>query len=97
MPSTAQRAVLLLPTTYGAGFTNAYTSLAEARLARIPLVLVVGDAPARPSPFDIEQKSAVEAVRVKTLVANPENAVVVTQRAFELALRTVQPVVLAIP
>ncbi|MGX1163065.1 thiamine pyrophosphate-dependent enzyme [Arthrobacter sp. SLBN-100] len=28
-------------TTYGAGFTNAYTALAEARLARIPLVLVV--------------------------------------------------------
>ena len=33
-------------TTYGAGFTNAYTTLAEARIARIPLVLVVGDAPA---------------------------------------------------
>ncbi|WP_255396276.1 thiamine pyrophosphate-binding protein [Kocuria sp. CNJ-770] len=32
-------------TTYGAGFTNTYTALAEARLARIPLVLVVGEAP----------------------------------------------------
>ena len=32
-------------TTYGAGFTNAYTTLAEARMARIPLVFVVGDAP----------------------------------------------------
>jgi thiamine pyrophosphate-dependent acetolactate synthase large subunit-like protein len=33
-------------TIYGAGFTNAYTTLAEARIARIPLVFVVGDAPA---------------------------------------------------
>ena len=37
-------------TTYGAGFTNAYTTLAEARMARIPLVLVVGDAPSSGPP-----------------------------------------------
>ena len=85
-------------TTYGAGFTNTYTALAEARLARIPLVLVVGDAPTTgPRPFDVDQTMAAAAVGVATLVATPENAVAVAHRAFDLALQTVQPVVLAIP
>ncbi len=85
-------------TTYGAGFTNAYTTLAEARLARIPLVLVVGDAPsAGRRNFDIDQIKAAEAVGVTTLVATPSNAVAITHRAFDLALQTVQPVIVAIP
>jgi acetolactate synthase-1/2/3 large subunit len=85
-------------TTYGAGFTNTYTALAEARLARIPLVLVVGDAPTGgPRAFDIDQTAAAAAVGVTTLVAGPENATAVAHRAFDLALHTVQPVVLAIP
>ncbi|MFC9335428.1 thiamine pyrophosphate-binding protein [Arthrobacter sp. NPDC057009] len=85
-------------TTYGAGFTNAYTTLAEARIARIPLVLVVGDAPSTgPRPFDIDQAKAAEAAGVVTLVARPGNAEAITHRAFDLARQTVQPVVLAIP
>lgn len=85
-------------TTYGAGFTNTYTTLAEARIARIPLVLVVGDAPSTGSrPFDIDQVKAADAAGVTTLVARPENAAEITHRAFDLALQTVQPVVLAIP
>ena len=85
-------------TTYGAGFTNAYTTLAEARIARIPLVLVVGDAPSGGRrPFDIDQSKAAEAAGVLTLVARPGNAAAITHRAFDLALQTVQPVVLAIP
>nr|WP_156269266.1 thiamine pyrophosphate-binding protein [Kocuria sediminis] len=85
-------------TTYGAGFTNTYTALAEARLARIPLVLVVGDAPTTGRrPFDIDQTAAAAAVGVTTLVATPANATAITHRAFDLAARTVQPVVLAIP
>ncbi len=85
-------------TTYGAGFTNTYTALAEARMARIPLVLVVGDAPTTGArPFDIDQTGAAAAVGVSTLVATPENAVAITHRAFDLAVQTVQPVVLAIP
>lgn len=84
--------------TYGAGFTNAYTALAEARLARIPLVLVVGDSPSTgPRPFDIDQTAAAAAVGVTTLVARPGNASAIAHRAFDLALRTVQPVILAIP
>ena len=31
--------------TYGAGFTNSLTALTEAAKARIPMVLVVGEAP----------------------------------------------------
>ncbi|MBT2568166.1 thiamine pyrophosphate-binding protein [Arthrobacter sp. ISL-85] len=85
-------------TTYGAGFTNAYTALAEARLARVPLVLIVGDAPSTgPRSFDIDQTASAEAVGVHTLVAHPTNAVATAHRAFDLALRTVQPVVLALP
>ncbi|BCW45098.1 thiamine pyrophosphate-binding protein [Arthrobacter sp. StoSoilB5] len=85
-------------TTYGAGFTNAYTTLAEARIARIPLVLVVGDAPSTgPRPFDIDQARAADAAGVVTLVATPDNAEAATHRAFDLALQTVQPVVLALP
>lgn len=85
-------------TTYGAGFTNAYTALAEARLARVPLVLIVGDAPSTgPRPFDINQTASAEAIGVVTLVAHRANTVAIAHRAFDLALRTVQPVVLAIP
>ena len=85
-------------TTYGAGFANAFTTLAEARMARIPLVLVAGDAPSSgPRPFDIDQAKATEAAGVVTLVAGPDNAAAVAHRAFDLALQTVQPVVLAIP
>lgn len=85
-------------TTYGAGFTNAYTTLAEARLARIPLVLVVGDAPSTGQRFfDIDQTKAAEAAGVITLVAGPGNATSITHRAFDLALQTVQPVIVSIP
>lgn len=94
----ATGSVAAASTTYGAGFTNAYTTLAEARLARIPLVLVVGDAPAAgPRAMDIDQVKAAEAVGVTTLVAHPGNAVAITHRAFDLALQTVQPVIVAIP
>jgi thiamine pyrophosphate-dependent acetolactate synthase large subunit-like protein len=85
-------------TTYGAGFTNAYTTLAEARMARIPLVLVVGDAPSTGlRPFDVDQTKAAEAAGVLTLVAGPCNATAVAHRAFDLAQQTFQPVVVSIP
>jgi acetolactate synthase I/II/III large subunit len=85
-------------TTYGAGFTNTCTALAEARLARVPLVLVVGDAPTTGRrAFDVDQTTAAAALGVTTLVATPSTAAAMTHRAFDLALQTVQPVVLAIP
>ncbi|HEX2300170.1 MAG TPA: thiamine pyrophosphate-binding protein [Pseudonocardiaceae bacterium] len=62
-------------TTYGAGFTNTCTALAEARLARIPLVLVTGDAPTTGRrAFDVDQVTAAESVGVTTLVASPATA-----------------------
>lgn len=85
-------------TTYGAGFTNTATALAEARFARIPLVLVAGDAPSLgPCSFDINQTAAAEALGVTTVVAGPHNASAAAHRAFDLALHTVQPVVLSLP
>lgn len=85
-------------TTYSPGFTNAYTGLLEAARARIPLVLITGDAPStgrRAS--DLDQTAAAEAIGVRTLVAGLDNAYAIGVRAFELARATSQPVVLAIP
>lgn len=66
-------------TTYGAGFTNTLTALAEARLARVPLVLIVGDAPSTgPRTFDIDQTASAQALSVTTLVADPANATAMT-------------------
>ncbi|PRB43031.1 acetyltransferase [Arthrobacter sp. MYb23] len=85
-------------TTYGAGFANAYTALTEARLARIPLVLIVGDAPTTGRRvFDIDQTAASAAAGVTTLTVSDTNAAAMTHHAFDLALRNFQPVVLAIP
>lgn len=85
-------------TTYGAGFTNTLTALAEAKMARIPLVLIVGDAPTSGMrPFDIDQGTAATAVGVRTLFATPCDAQESANRAFDVAVQTVQPVVLAIP
>lgn len=90
--------IAVATTTYGAGFTNTYTALAEARLARVPLVLIVGDAPTTGQRhFDIDQVGAASAVGVTTLTAQPDTAVATTHRAFDLAQRTFQPVILAIP
>jgi acetolactate synthase-1/2/3 large subunit len=57
-------------TTYGAGFTGTCTALAEAHLARIPLVLVTGDAPTTGRrAFDIDQTAAaVQTVQPVVLV-----------------------------
>ncbi|MGC0252339.1 thiamine pyrophosphate-binding protein [Pseudactinotalea sp. Z1748] len=85
-------------TTYGAGFTNTYTGLAEAARARVPLVLITGDAPSTGlRTFDVDQPAAAAAVGVATLTVTPATAVALTHRAFDLALQTRRPVVLAIP
>ncbi|YCK79967.1 thiamine pyrophosphate-binding protein (plasmid) [Arthrobacter sp. D3-18] len=84
-------------TTYGAGFTNTLTALTEARMARIPLVLIVGDAPAVRRPIDIDQEMVAEGLGVQTLTITASNAAAMTHQAFELAYRTSSPVILAIP
>ncbi|GEK80636.1 thiamine pyrophosphate-binding protein [Agrococcus baldri] len=85
-------------TTYGPGYTNAITPLAEAALARVPLVLVVGDQPvAGPRPWDVDQAGIATAVGAVTIVAGRADARAAARRAVETALAERRPVVLAIP
>ncbi|WDF33136.1 thiamine pyrophosphate-binding protein [Arthrobacter agilis] len=85
-------------TTYGAGFTNALTPLAEAAQAGIPLVLVVGDAPTTgPRPWDVDQVQMAKALGVTTFTVSATRPLEVTAQAVDHALRDREPVVLAIP
>ncbi len=85
-------------TTYGAGFTNTLTALAEAAQARTPMLVVVGDAPSSgPRPWDVDEEmlSAAVGVRLFTLgVAGVDETV---DRATRYALRMRRPVVLGLP
>ena len=85
-------------TTYGAGFTNTLTALAESVQARIPLVLVVGDEPTSgPRPWDVDQIALASAVGARTYTAGRTDAAASTIIAIEHALTYRVPVVLAIP
>lgn len=85
-------------TTYGAGFTNALTPLAEAVQATIPLVLVVGDAPtAGMRPWDVDQIQLAKGLGATTFTVSGTRPQVVTAAAIEHALRYQEPVVLAVP
>uniref|UniRef100_UPI003A89EFBE thiamine pyrophosphate-binding protein n=1 Tax=Leucobacter sp. BZR 635 TaxID=3378705 RepID=UPI003A89EFBE len=90
--------IAIATTTYGAGFTNAITALAEAAQARTPMLVVVGDTPSSgPRPWDVDEEmlSAAVGVRLFTLgVARVEETV---ERAVSYALRMRRPVVLGLP
>lgn len=84
--------------TYGAGFTNTLTALAESVQARIPLVLVVGDEPTSgPRPWDVDQIALASAVGARTYTVGRSDAAATTVIAIEHALKYRVPVVLAIP
>ncbi|MEV8273054.1 thiamine pyrophosphate-binding protein [Microbacterium sp. NPDC077184] len=84
--------------TYGAGFTNALTPLAESAQARIPLVLVVGDAPTTgPRAWDVDQIALAAAVGVRTYTVGATDAATTTVAAIEHAVNDRVPVILAIP
>ncbi len=84
--------------TYGAGFTNALTALAEARQAHVPLVLVAGDEPTSgPRPWDVDQIALAAAVGARTYTVGRADAAATTVIAIEHALTYNVPVVLAIP
>jgi thiamine pyrophosphate-dependent acetolactate synthase large subunit-like protein len=84
--------------TYGAGFTNTLTSLAEAVQAHVPLVLVVGDEPTSgPRPWDVDQVALASAVGARTYTTGRADAAATTAIAVEHALTYRVPVVLAIP
>ncbi|MBN9192927.1 thiamine pyrophosphate-binding protein [Microbacterium sp.] len=85
-------------TTYGAGFTNTLTALAEAVQAHIPLVLVVGDEPTSgPRPWDVDQIALASAVGARTYTVGRADAAATTVIAIEHALAYRVPTVLAIP
>ncbi|WP_271395082.1 thiamine pyrophosphate-binding protein [Neomicrococcus lactis] len=85
-------------TTYGAGYTNTLTALAEAAQAGIPMVLVVGDEPGTGRrPWDVDQRGLAESVGARFLTVTREDAVRVTGEALTVAWDERVPVVLSIP
>ncbi|MHA7240401.1 thiamine pyrophosphate-binding protein [Arthrobacter sp. TMS1-12-1] len=85
-------------TTYGAGFTNALTPLAEAVQADIPLVLVVGDAPTTGMrAWDVDQSLVAKGLGATTFTVSATHPVAITAAAVEHALHHREAVVLAIP
>ena len=84
--------------TYGAGFTNTLTALAESVQAHIPLILVVGDEPTSGRrPWDVDQIALGAAVGARTYTVGRTDAAATTAIAVEHALTNRVPVVLAIP
>ncbi|SJN08982.1 TPP-requiring enzyme co-localized with fatty acid metabolic genes [Leucobacter sp. 7(1)] len=85
-------------TTYGAGFTNTLTALAEAAQARTPMLVVVGDAPSSgPRPWDVDQEMLAAALGVRTHMLTVTNIERTVERAVSYAQRFRRPVVLGIP
>lgn len=84
--------------TYGAGFTNTLTALAEATQARTPMIVVVGDAPSTGArAWDVDQELLGVAIGVRTHFVSPSNIDRTVERAVAYALEQRRPVVLAIP
>ncbi|MHA6803963.1 thiamine pyrophosphate-binding protein [Salinifilum ghardaiensis] len=92
------RRTAVATTTYGPGFTNALTALAEARMARTPLVYVVGDAPTTgPRPADVDQRGLAAAVGAPAVAVDATGPRAAARRAFEIAAARRVPVVLLVP
>ncbi|UZX02200.1 thiamine pyrophosphate-binding protein [Arthrobacter sp. CDRTa11] len=85
-------------TTYGPGYTNALTALAEAVQAQIPVVLVTGDAPTSGArPWDVDQTAIAAGLGAATFTVTREAAGSITRQAVEYALTKRTAVVIAIP
>lgn len=85
-------------TTYGPGYTNALTALAESVQAQIPVVLVTGDAPSSGArPQDVDQAVIAAALGAATFTVTRDAAGSITQQAVEYALTKRTAVVIAIP
>lgn len=84
--------------TYGAGFTNMVTGLAEAQMARIPMVVVVGDAPARGRrPIDIDQEAVTVGLNIPVVKIAEHNVATAITHAFDMASDGQEPVVVMVP
>lgn len=85
-------------TTYGPGYTNALTALAEAVQAQIPVVMVTGDAPSTGArPQDVDQAAIAAGLGAATFTVTRDAAGAITQQAVEYALTKRTAVVIAIP
>lgn len=85
-------------TTYGPGYTNALTALAEAVQAQIPAVLVTGDAPTSGArPWDVDQAAIAAGLGAATFTVTRDTAGIITRQAVEYALTKRTAVVIAIP
>lgn len=89
--------VATVTTTYGPGYTNILTVLAEASVARTPIVVVIGEGPRRKRDFDIDQKMAAQAMGVETFTVAEHDAAAITAEAFAIAERDLKPVIVSIP
>lgn len=85
-------------TTYGPGYTNALTALAEAVQAQIPVVLVTGDAPSSGArPWDVDQSAIAAGLGAATFTVTRDAAGSIAQEAVQYALARRTAVVIAIP
>ena len=90
--------VAIATSTYGPGFTNTLTALAELQAARIPMVLVLGDIPTSgPRNIDVDQQGLLRALNVHFEVIDAPTATAQTRWAVQQAHRRSAPVVLFIP
>ncbi|WP_345001166.1 thiamine pyrophosphate-binding protein, partial [Tsukamurella soli] len=94
----ASNRIAAATTTYGAGFTNALTALAESVQAHVPLIMLVGDEPTPgPRPWDVDQIALAAAVGARTYTVGRTDAAATVVIALEHALAYRVPVVLAVP
>ena len=90
--------IAIATTTYGAGFTNALTALAEAAQAHTPMLVVVGDEPSSgPRPWDVNQTMHATAIGVRTFTLGLADVTGTVDEAVAYALQAQTPVILAIP
>src|SRR5690625_4262668 len=92
------RKMAVATTTFGPGYTNTITPLAEAVRSRTPMVFVVGDQPTSgPRPWDVDQAAIARSVGAVPLTVGRDNAASVTAEAFAIATEQRLPVTLFIP
>lgn len=86
-------------TTYGAGFTNALTALAESVKARIPLIFVTGGRGEIAKPWDIDELEHLRSLEVPTfdLGARHVSAAAAVRMAVNVARSESRPVAIVIP
>ncbi|KAB1647923.1 thiamine pyrophosphate-binding protein [Pseudoclavibacter endophyticus] len=92
------RRIAVATATYGAGFTNTITSLAEAVRSYTPLLLIAGDAPTTGMrDWDLDQTAIATACGATTFVIDPATPGATTLAALRHAVRERTAVVLSVP